>query len=275
MSVDSEMSPPDMPVRIQALPAFADNYIWAIRSADGRHAMVVDPGDAAVVMRWLQATGLRLTAILVTHHHPDHAGGVASLREATGATVSGPRHESIPGVDKLAGDGDEIRADGFDEPIRVIDVPGHTAGHIAFVMHIDGNGVLFCGDTLFSAGCGRLFEGSAEELHASLARLAALPGSTRVFCAHEYTAGNLRFAAAVEPSNTDILTMADWARRRRTEGHPTLPSTIAREKRVNPFLRTRVPAVIDAVCTRTGPPVDRDDDIRVFAALRRWKDEFR
>ena len=258
---------------LHALPAFADNYVWALEAEDGDGALVVDPGDAGVVARWLSASGRRLAAILVTHHHLDHTGGVAALREATGAQVFGPRHEAIAGVDTTVGDGDQLALPGFRQPIRVIDVPGHTLGHVAFVAEVRDQRLLFCGDTLFSAGCGRLFEGSPGEMHASLARLAALPPDAQVCCAHEYTLGNLRFASAVEPGNPAIAEATERARALRDQGLPTLPTTIAHERTVNPFLRVDEPAVRDAARTRLGR--EPAGPAETVAAVRRWKDEFR
>ena len=188
-------------MNIIALPAFSDNYIWLLH--DGRRALVVDPGDAQPVLKALQSTGLDLEAILVTHHHPDHTAGVAELREATGATVWGPAREAIPEPFIPLDDGDTVTALGV--AWSVLDVPGHTAGHIAFwASDIDGAPLLFCGDTLFSGGCGRLFEGTPAQMLASLDRLAALPGNTRVCCTHEYTLSNLRFARTVEPGNVAL-----------------------------------------------------------------------
>jgi len=258
--------------RLQPVPAFADNYIWTLRAADGRRCLVVDPGDATPVLAWLERERLELAAILVTHHHVDHVGGIRALKQP-GVPVYGPRHETIPGLDHPLGDGDQVQIDGFDTGFRVLDVPGHTTGHIAFLGQLDARPLLFCGDTLFSGGCGRLFEGTAEELHASLQRLAALPDNTLVCCTHEYTLGNLRFAAAVEPGNGDIATCAAWARRQRDAGRPTLPGDLARERRINPFLRVERASVQESVTRHDGQAPD--SVVATFAALRRWKDAFR
>ncbi|MEO7160988.1 MAG: hydroxyacylglutathione hydrolase, partial [Polaromonas sp.] len=183
------------------IPAFADNYLWLLH--DGKRALVVDPGDAAPVLRALKQSALQLESILVTHHHADHTGGVDALREATGATVYGPATERIPLPSKPLREGDTVHALGLE--FQVLDVPGHTAGHIAFYTpDMDGKPLLFCGDTLFSGGCGRLFEGTPAQMLASLDKLAALPGATRVCCTHEYTLANLRFALAVEPDNAEL-----------------------------------------------------------------------
>jgi hydroxyacylglutathione hydrolase len=258
------------PGRLQALPAFSDNYIWLLESRDGRRCLVVDPGDPAPVLAMLASRNLQLEAILVTHHHFDHAGGVNALSGGRVA-VYGPAGEQIPGVTRPLRDGERFTA--ADVPFTVLDVPGHTAGHIAFAGDLDGTPLLFCGDTLFSAGCGRLFEGSPEEMHASLGKLAALPADTLVCCAHEYTLGNLRFAAAAEPGNPDIAAYTAWALDARAAGRPTLPSTLARELAVNPFLRTQAPALRAQLLAQGLLPAGADDTA-CFAALRRWKDGF-
>ncbi|WPB58759.1 hydroxyacylglutathione hydrolase [Xylophilus sp. GOD-11R] len=252
------------------LPAFSDNYIWMLR--DAQRAVVVDPGEAAPVLAALQADGLRLEAILVTHHHADHTGGVAELREATGCRVIGPAAEAVPEPAERVSGGDTVDVLGI--RFEVLDVPGHTAGHIAFYgADAGGEPVVFSGDTLFSAGCGRIFEGTPAQMLASLDALAALPGATRVCCGHEYTLSNLRFARAVEPGNAHV---ADHTRRceaLRAEGRPTLPSPLSTERAINPFLRSREADVIDAV--RRHAPATPDDETAVFASLRQWKNEFR
>lgn len=268
MSVDS-----GSPSSLHALPAFSDNYVWALAADEGGGALVVDPGDAEVVVRWLRSRHRRLSAILVTHHHPDHTGGIVALRSATGARVYGPRHETIAGIDSMVGDGDLLALAGFTHPVHVLDVPGHTRGHVAYAAVSGKRRLLFCGDTLFSAGCGRLFEGSPADMHASLRRLAALSPDTIVCCAHEYTLGNLRFAAAVEPGNPAIAAAIARAQALREGGHPTLPTTLADELAVNPFLRTDAPEVVAAARARLGR--DPADGTEVFATLRCWKDTFR
>jgi hydroxyacylglutathione hydrolase len=252
------------------LPAFQDNYLWVLH--DGQQALVVDPGDAAPVLAFLEQAGLGLQAILVTHHHGDHVGGVDAVRQATGARVFGPAGESIPGPFQPLREGDTVQALGL--TFQVLDVPGHTAGHIAyFCPEVDGAPMLFCGDTLFSGGCGRLFEGTPAQMLDSLAKLQSLPGATRVCCAHEYTLSNLKFARAVEPGNAELLNYSRECEQRRARGEPTLPSTIALEKRVNPFLRTREADVAAAAQAFNG--ASADDEVAVFAAIRQWKNEFR
>jgi len=255
-------------MKLIPIPAFNDNYIWMLH--DERRALVVDPGDAQPVLAVLARDGLTLESILVTHHHGDHTGGVEVLRQNTGAQVYGPAAERMPEPLQRLGDGDTITPLGL--RFEVLLVPGHTAGHIAYWGQIpDADPVLFCGDTLFSAGCGRLFEGTPGQMLASLTRLAALPEATRVCCAHEYTLGSLRFALAVEPDNTDLQAYQAHARTLRQQLLPTLPSSIGLEKAVNPFLRTHLPKVAHAV-QQIDP--NADDPVAVFAALRTWKDKF-
>ncbi|GAA4355387.1 hydroxyacylglutathione hydrolase [Variovorax defluvii] len=265
-------------MKLVPLPAFADNYIWMLQ--DGRNAIVVDPGEAAPVFDALARGGLHLAAILVTHHHPDHTGGVAALREATNAQVFGPARETIPEPLVRLEQGDHAEVLGL--RFEVMDVPGHTAGHIAYFLPADAHNLaagapaplVFCGDTLFSGGCGRLFEGTAAQMLASLDALAALPGDTRVCCAHEYTLSNLRFAQAVEPGNADLAQYTARCEALRARGEPTLPSQLSTERLVNPFLRSREAAVLQAVRRHAGlSPQSGQPD--VFAALRQWKNDFR
>lgn len=250
--------------------AFADNYLWLVHGlADRRRVAVVDPGDARAVQHALDSAGLELDTILVTHHHPDHVGGVAELVAHTGATVYGPAREAVPTEYVACGGGDRVDLAGLGLAFEVIDVPGHTSGHIAYY----GHGAVFCGDTLFSAGCGRLFEGTAAQMLASLDALSALPDDTRVYCAHEYTLANLRFAMHVEPENADLRAWELTARALRDRDEPTVPTTIGREKRVNPFLRARVAAVQHAAERHAGARLATP--VEVFAEIRRWKDGFR
>jgi hydroxyacylglutathione hydrolase len=257
-------------MKLIPLPAFQDNYLWVLH--DGQRALVVDPGDAQPVLQFLQHHGLQLEAILVTHHHADHIGGVDAVRDATGARVFGPARETIPPpLERLSG-GDTATVLGL--TFKVFDVPGHTCGHIAyFCDEVDGAPVLFCGDTLFSGGCGRLFERTPAQMLASLDQLAALPGATRVCCTHEYTSSNLKFARAVEPGNPELINYSQRCEALREQGLPTLPSTIAQEKLINPFLRTRLPGVAQAA--RAFDAATPEDEVAEFAAIRQWKNEFR
>lgn len=262
-------------MELVALPAFNDNYIWMLH--DGQQALVVDPGDAAPVQSALQSRGLSLAGILVTHHHGDHVGGVAELlpRLAPGARVWGPATETLPVPVQPLRQDDRLEVMGL--ALRVLDVPGHTAGHIAFYLEHPGDAaatpLLFCGDTLFSAGCGRLFEGTPEQMHDSLTRLAALPGETRVCCAHEYTLSNLRFARTIEPHNEAIARHEAWCLARREQLQPTLPSTLALELQINPFLRCGLEPVRRAA--QQHDPRLSAQPVAVFAGLRQWKNEFR
>jgi hydroxyacylglutathione hydrolase len=256
-------------MKLIPLPAFADNYIWMLH--DGHKALVVDPGDAQPVLDALQREGLLLETILVTHHHADHTGGVAKLRNATGAQVYGPAGEEMPEpLTRLSG-GENCTGVGLQFQVR--DVPGHTAGHIAFYCEaMDGAPLLFCGDTLFSGGCGRLFEGTPAQMLASLDSLSALPDNTRVCCTHEYTLSNLKFACAVEPGNVELQQYLAHCQQLRAQGLPTLPSHMALERKINPFLRSRLPTVVAAVATHDAAMAQRDG---AFAALRQWKNDYR
>lgn len=265
-------------LKVEPIPAFQDNYIWAIH--DGRCAAVVDPGEAAPVERFLAQKGLALGAIVITHHHGDHQGGVAELLAAHPRTPSGeampvlgPVRERIGGRTQALREGDVVTLAEPALTLRVLDVPGHTAGHIAYVGDLGEAGTaVFCGDTLFASGCGRLFEGTPAQMLASLDKLAALPSDTRVYCAHEYTRSNVRFARAVEPGNAALAAWEDRVATLREAGEPTLPTTIGHERMVNPFLRSREPAVRDAVAAQGG---STDSDAAAFGALRGWKDNFR
>lgn len=256
---------------IIAIHAFADNYIWMI--SNGQEAVVVDPGQAEPVLQTLASHRLKLNAILLTHHHQDHVGGVTALIEATSAGVYGPAGEKLPFCDVPLREGDTVVDKALALNLSVLDVPGHTAGHIAYYGYFKNTPVLFCGDTLFAAGCGRLFEGTAAQMTTSLAKFAALPVNTRVFCAHEYTLSNMRWATAVEPDNKELQNWQKTATEQRNQGIPTLPSTIGQELACNPFMRAQHPDVAQAAATwshRALPgPVD------VFAALREWKNNFR
>lgn len=256
-------------MQLQALPALADNYIWLLRTGDG--VLVVDPGDAAPVLAAADAGGFAVDAVLLTHHHHDHVGGTAQLQARwPGLEVHGPHDARITTTTRRVGNGDAVRAAGL--AFDVIEVPGHTTSHIAFFHEAGAESLLFCGDTLFSLGCGRLFEGSAAQMHDSLSRLAALPGPTRVCCGHEYTLSNAAFARVVDPDNPALRRRTEEAKAMRDDARPTLPSTLAEELACNPFLRCDQPAVVAAVERHAGqPPADAT---AVFAGLRRWKDGF-
>lgn len=253
------------------LPALSDNYIWLLHN--GKQALVVDPGDAAPVQAALQSLGLELQAILVTHHHADHVGGVQALRTATGATVYGPAFEVLPEPVVRVDADTQLQLLGLDW--RVLEVPGHTAGHIAWYCEPQGQApIVFCGDTLFSGGCGRLFEGTPEQMHASLQQLASLPHNTRVACAHEYTVSNLKFACAVEPSNAALLQYRAHCEVLRQHQRPTLPSTLAQELAINPFLRCGVKQVVQSALSFR-PNTQAHNPANVLATLREWKNAFR
>jgi hydroxyacylglutathione hydrolase len=257
-------------LQVSPVRAFSDNYIWLIRApADPGAAVVVDPGDDRPVEQALHQAGLKLRAILVTHHHADHVGGVGALAARHGATVYGPARERMPCPVQALDDGGTADLGQLGLEFAVMAVPGHTLGHIAY----EGHGALFCGDTLFSAGCGRLFEGTPAQMLESLDRIADLPDETRVYCAHEYTLSNLRFASAVEPDNGDVRDALAEAGRLRERDQPTLPSTLGRERRINPFLRTRTGPVRVAAERHAGRPLETATD--VFAEVRAWKDGFR
>jgi hydroxyacylglutathione hydrolase len=253
-------------LEIVPVRAFQDNYIWVMRR--GGDAAVVDPGDARPVLEYLTATKLRLVAIINTHHHNDHVGGNAGLLERFKVPVYGPGREQIPTLTQRLNEGDSIRVPELDIEFTVLDIPGHTAGHIAFF----GAGVLFCGDTLFACGCGKLFEGTPAQMYASLSKLARLPDATRVYCGHEYTLSNIKFAKAADPLNEKLLALEATARRLREQDLPTLPSTIGMEKLTNPFLRCSEPAVIESASKAAGRPLD--DPVSVLAAIREWKNRF-
>lgn len=254
---------------VHPVKAFNDNYIWVLANPDTQQAVVVDPGDSEPVRSFLDERGWVATAILATHHHPDHVGGIPALARP-GLPIMGPAREKIPGRTQGVEDNTRFVLPGLGVHVEVLDIPGHTLGHVAFYIPVIG--ALFCGDTLFGAGCGRLFEGTAEQMHHSLQRLAALPGETQVYCGHEYTLANLAFALQVEPENHHIIQRLEADRARIAHGEPTLPSRMEVEQRTNPFLRVNDAAVRTAAEHHAQRQLD--NGTAVFAALRHWKDNF-
>lgn len=245
------------------LRAFKDNYVWTLRNKT--HAAVVDPGEAQPVLDYLARERLELAAILATHHHPDHVGGIAELLRRYKVPVYGPRGEPIATLTQPVSEGGRVSIPALGVSFSVLDIPGHTRAHIAYY----GAGALFCGDTLFACGCGRVFEGTAEQMYASLSKLGALPDDTKVYCGHEYTLANIGFAQTVEPGNAALSAREARDRKLREAGRPTVPSTMREEKATNPFLRCTEPAVVESVNKYLGTRVS--DPVRVFAAIREWK----
>jgi hydroxyacylglutathione hydrolase len=257
-------------LNVRPVRAFSDNYIWLIESPRAQGLMVaVDPGEAAPVNAELQRSGLSLAAILLTHHHADHIGGVPDLLRHGAVPVIGPDDSRIAHRTRTVRDAERCELPELGLSFEILQIPGHTVSHIAFW----GHGALFCGDTLFSAGCGRMFEGTPTQMNASLNKLRDLPPETRVFCGHEYTAANLRFALTVDPSNAAALDYQHTVARLRAEGSPSLPSTLALEIKVNPFLRCDDPTVVAAAEAHAGKSLQ--EPAEVFGVLRAWKDQFR
>lgn len=256
-----------MSVQISPIKAFQDNYIWCLHNTT--HCYVVDPGDAEPVITFCQINNLKLCGILVTHHHWDHTNGLAELVSTFGdIPIYGPHNPSITLVNKRVSQGDGVTLPELALTFKVFEVPGHTLDHIAYY----GLGCLFCGDTLFSAGCGRLFEGSPAQMYQSLNQLAALPTDTLVYCTHEYTLANINFALAVEPMNKALIEYHQWANQQRAANLATLPSSIKNERNINPFLRCEIDSVRQALSQHWQITFDKNED--AFAALRRWKDQF-
>lgn len=253
---------------IQAINAFNDNYIWFIEEPESNTLLIVDPGDAKPVIHAIEQQDLHPVALLITHHHYDHIAGINELVNKYNIPVYGPKTEAIPHITFPLASCESLEIDSLFSPIRVLDVPGHTNGHIAFL--IDGN--LFCGDTLFSAGCGRLLGGTAKQLHASLKLISSLPEQTMIFCTHEYTQENLRFASQVEPHNKLIRQRILDISALRLAGKPSLPSSLAVELKTNPFLRCHTAEVIMATEQFCGRKLETAE--AVFTSLRSWKDQF-
>jgi hydroxyacylglutathione hydrolase len=253
-------------INVTAIPAFHDNYIWLV-STEGDECAVIDPGEAEPVLGALKREALELSCILLTHHHADHIGGVERLVAASGAAVYGPHDPRIPAQSRSFREGERVDLEPLGLSFQVLEVPGHTSTHIAYY----GHGCLFCGDTLFSVGCGRLFEGTPGQMQESLDKLAALPPETRVFCAHEYTLSNCDFALQVEPDNRALARRASAVEAARAAGRSTVPSTLAEELAVNPFLRSREAAVVRAARKRNPRA---EPGASTLAEIRAWKDVF-
>lgn len=262
-------------LEVTRLPAFSDNYLWLIHAPKDRSSVIaVDPGDASVILKALQSDQLRLAGIFTTHHHADHVGGLAELLAQHSVPVYGPRHDPIPQISHRLDDQDTVALPELGLHFMVHHVPGHTRGHIAYF----GHGALFCGDTLFSGGCGRLFEGTPSQMLSSLDRLSACPPQTLVYCAHEYTASNLRFARVVDPTNLALESYQSVVNQRLSEGLATIPTLMAIEQSINPFLRSRdaqVRAHVAAHLTAQADAQIPESDAEHFAALREWKNEFK
>jgi hydroxyacylglutathione hydrolase len=254
-------------ISISAIPALTDNYIWVIRNSKKHCALVVDPGEAPPVITYLERHQLKLSGILITHHHWDHVNGVADLLHYSPVAVYGPMHSKFSGLTQRLGEGEDGFISRYFPNYTVLAIPGHTLDHIAYC----ADNHIFCGDTLFGGGCGRLFEGTPEQLYGSLQKIAALPDSTKIYCAHEYTLENLRFALQVEPSNKEIIQRIQRVQRLREQGNPSLPSNLFEEKQTNPFLRCDVPEIIQQVTRYAGRSLV--NPVSVFTALRTWKNE--
>ncbi|MGY8814920.1 MAG: hydroxyacylglutathione hydrolase [Gammaproteobacteria bacterium] len=255
-------------IEVIPVPAFQDNYIWLLHNTSLGNVAIVDPGEAEPVIATLEALNLHPVAILITHHHADHVGGVNKLLSHHKIPVYGPSGEKIPGLTNPLKESDIVEINNLQAKFTILDVPGHTLGHIAYY----GHDKLFIGDTLFMSGCGRLFEGTAAQMYNSLEKLKALPDTTNIYCGHEYTIANLGFAKTVEPENSDIKKRLISCQHARDKNIPTVPGTLKIEKKTNPFLRSQIPEVIAAAETYAGHKLSNSAE--VFASIRRWKDNF-
>ena len=256
-------------MNIQSIKAFNDNYIWLINTNEGN--LVIDPGESQPVMDYMQQHQLRLTDILITHHHYDHVGGIVDLRKNIDGKVFGPNNPQIEGLDAQVTEGMTVQACGLE--FQVLEIPGHTLDHIAYFLADGSQPRLFCGDTLFSVGCGRVFEGTPQQMFAALEKLNALPANTLVYCAHEYTLANLKFAQAVEPNNSYITEHIEVCQRQRDADLPTLPSTMELERKINPFLRCSAIGLRQSLESKI-QDAKTVSDVEIFKYLRAWKDSF-
>ncbi len=250
------------------IPALKDNYIWMLINSDNQHVAIVDPSEAQPVIDYMNQENLTPVAILITHHHWDHVGGIPDLVANYSVPVYTPATETVKFSTNLVTEGDKIELTELDIVLNVLDVPGHTAGAVAYY----NEELVFSGDTLFTAGCGRMFEGTPKQMHHSLTKFKSLPDNTLLYCGHEYTEANLSFAGTVEPSNPDIQARLHEVQKLRKSGKPTIPSTLALEKKTNPFLRCEVDSVVQSASTHSGQTLT--DSTQVFAAIRQWKDDF-
>lgn len=257
---------------IHPIFAFTDNYIWAVSEAESRQVCVIDPGDAQPVIEYLESNELQLSDILITHHHPDHTGGIQELTSRYSCRVAGPSSSGIKGINEFVSTGDNVNL--FGQNFSVIEVPGHTLDHIAYHCEDEDQGdpILFCGDTLFAAGCGRLFEGTPKMMHESLGKLSTLAANTRVYCTHEYTLANLQFAIVADAENPALLKRFESEKTKRAAKLPTLPSSIELELATNPFLRCKETEIQKSTEIQSGRVAN--NEVEVFAALRAWKDSF-
>lgn len=256
-------------LNVHPIYAFSDNYIWVIHNHT--HAAVIDPGVASPVIEYLLSKKLQLSAILITHHHHDHTGGNTELLQSFDVPVYGPHNESIATVSHPLREGDQVNLEEMSLNLMIIDTPGHTRGHIAYYGSNPFN-MVFCGDTLFACGCGRVFEGTAQQMYQSLQKLSQLPGDTLIFCSHEYTLGNIQFAKVVDPKNSQLIDFEIAARELRNRNVPTIPTTLTLERKINPFIRCEQQEVINSAQNYSGKLLP--DPVAVFTALRAWKNHF-